>query len=110
MMVALFVNSIKMQESERHLCNAETLAPEPARIAQVKKELVHLFEGMSCFTVGTDDTLRNLRWRLQTFFEVEPAGAILKTVWDRCQVENTVFARMRKMHERKRTGWWDDED
>ena len=63
MMAALFVNSIKMQESERHLCNAETLAPEPARIAQVKKELVPLFEGMSCFTVGTDDTLRNLRWR-----------------------------------------------
>ncbi len=110
MMASLFLNSIKMHESERHLCNAETLAPNPALIAQVKNELIPLFEGLSCFTVGTDDTLRNLHWRLQAFFSVEPAGAILKTVWDRCQVENTVFARMRKMHVRQRTSWWDSED
>ena len=107
MMTTLLANTIKLHESERHLCNAATLAPDPARIAHVQKELVPLFEGMSCFTVGTDDTLRNMRWRLQRFFVVEPTGAILKTVWDRCQIENTVFARMRKMHQRSRTQWWD---
>ena len=110
MMTTLLANTIKLQESDRHLCNATTLAPDPARIARVQNELVPLFEGMSCFTVGTDDTLRNLRWRLQPFFAVEPTGAILKTVWDRCQVENTVFARMRKLHRRDRTRWWDDGD
>ena len=108
MMTTLFANTIKLQESERHLCNAETIETDPVRIAHVQKELVPLFEGMSCFTVGTDDTLRNMRWRLQEFCEVEPTGAILKTVWDRCQIENTVFARMRKLHHRSRTQWWDE--
>ena len=108
MMTTLFMNTIKMHESERHLCDTVACVPDPVRVGYIKKELVPLFEGMSCFTVGTDDTLRNLRWRLEPFFAVEPTGAILKTVWDRCQVENTVFARMRKMHQRKRTSWWDD--
>lgn len=110
MMTTLLANSIKLHESERHLCNADSLAPDPARIAHVQNELVPLFEGMSCFTVGTDDTLRNMRWRLQRFVAVEPTGAILKTVWDRCQVENTVFARMRKMHRRTSTQWWNAGD
>ena len=108
MMTTLLANTIKLQESERHLCNAQALTPDPTRIAQVQKELVPLFEGMSCFTVGTDDTLRNLRWRMQKSFEVVPTGAILKTVWDRFQIESTVFARMRKMHQRSRTQWWDE--
>ena len=109
MMTSLLANTIKLYESERYLCNAATLSPEPARIAHVKKELAPLFEGMSCFTVGTDDTLRNVRWRLSRFFTVEPTGAILKTVWDRCQVEDSVFARMRQMHQRSSTQWWDEE-
>ena len=65
-----------------------------------------LFEGMSCFTVGTDDTLRNLYWRLQPFFEIEPAGPILETIWNRFQTNNTTFARLRAMHRRDRTAWW----
>ena len=83
MMPTSFANTIKLQESERHVCNATTLAPDPARIAHVQDELPPLFEGMSCFTVGTDDTLRNMRWRLQVFVAVEPTGAILKTVTPR---------------------------
>ena len=108
MMTTLLANTIKLHESERHLCKVETISVDPARIARVQKELVPLFEGMSCFTVGTDDTLRNMRWRLQKFFEVEPTGAMLKTVWDRCQIESTVFSRMRKLHQRSRTQWWDE--
>ena len=109
MMTSLLANTVKLYESERYLCNAATLSPKPARIAHVKEQLAPLFEGMSCFTVGTDDTLRNVRWRLSKFFTVEPTGAILKTVWDRCQVEDTVFARMRHMHQRSSTQWWDEE-
>ena len=109
LMAALLVNLIKLHETERHLCDPETIVPSPNRIARVRNELVPLFEGMPCLAIGTDDTLCNLWWRLQTVFEVEPTGAILKTVWDRCQVENTAFGRIRKMHERQRTKWWDDE-
>lgn len=109
MMVTLFVNCIKLQESERYICNTAEAKPELKRIQHLKNELVPIFEGMSCFTVGTDDTLRNLKWRLEIYFGVVPTGEILKTVWDRCQKHNTVFSRMRMMHKRKSTQWWDDE-
>ncbi len=108
MMVTLFVNCIKLHESERYICKTEVAKPVPERIQNVKNELVPIFEGMSCFTVGTDDTLRNLKWRLHMYFDVAPTGEILKTVWNRCQKINTVFARMRKMHKRNSTQWWDD--
>ena len=65
-----------------------------------------LFSGLSCFTVGTDDTLRNMRWRLDPLMEKGPVGLILKTVFDRLQVEDTAYARLRALHHRERTGWW----
>ncbi len=110
MMATLLVNTIKMQESERYVCDASSLPPDPARITRLGNELVPLFSGMSSFSVGTDDTLRNMYWRLEPFFGAGPGGKILKTVWSRLQVEDTVFARMRKLHRRNRTRWWDDTD
>ncbi len=106
MMTPLLANTVKMQESERFVRNTGHAQPDETRIALLQTELVPLFEGMSVFTVGTDDTLRNMYWRLEPFFAVPPSGAILKTVWDRFQTEDTVFARMRALHRRDRTGWW----
>ncbi len=108
MMASLLGNAIKMQESERYICGLGHLVPDAERITQLQDKLIPLFSGTSCFTVGTDDTLRNLRWRLQPFFEVETTGPILQRVWNLSQIEDTVFARMRKLHRRKRTSWWDD--
>ena len=108
-MVSLLTNLVKMNESERYVCSSTGNAPVPERIEHLQDHLVPLFEGMSCFTVGTDDTLRNMYWRLEPFFQEGPAGAILKTVWDRFQTEDTVFARMRALHHRDRTAWWTDE-
>ncbi len=108
MMAGLLANTVKIYESERYITNAATLAPDPARIEKLQTDLVPLFEGMSVFTVGTDDTLRNMYWRLEPFFAMGPAGLILKTVYDRMQVEDTAFARLRALHRRDRTAWWDE--
>ena len=108
-MVSLLTNLVKMNDSERYVCSSTGNAPVPERIEHLQDHMVPLFEGMSCFTVGTDDTLRNMYWRLEPFFQEGPAGAILKTVWDRFQTEDTVFARMRALHHRDRTAWWTDE-
>ena len=108
MMAGLLANTVKIYESERYITGAATLAPEPARIEKLQADLVPLFEGMSVFTVGTDDTLRNMYWRLEPFFAMAPAGLILKTVYDRMQVEDTAFARLRALHHRDRTAWWDE--
>ena len=63
--VSMLVNTIKMIETERYLMNQGSTRMQPDRVAHVKEALVPLFEGLSAFTVGTDDTLRNMRWRME---------------------------------------------
>ena len=108
MMTSLLVNTVKMHESERFITQARSLPVDPIRISTLQKELVPLFGGMSCFTTGTDDTLRNMVWRLQPLMKIEPTGLILQEIWKRFQIEDTVFNRMRGLHHREKTRWWED--
>lgn len=108
MMASVLVNTVKMQESERFITHSADQSVDPALVARLREELVPLFEGMSCFTVGTDDTLRNMMWRLHPFMSVEPVGPILDEIWSRFQVEDTVFNRMRLLHRREKTRWWEE--
>lgn len=107
MMTSVLVNSVKMQESERYITHADRTNVDPERVSKLQNDLVPLFEGLSCFTVGTDDTLRNMVWRLQPFMSIDPAGPILREVWSRLQLEDTTFSRMRRLHQRESTQWWD---
>lgn len=105
-LVSLLVNIVKIYETERVLAESDPAPLPPERVAQVQNELVPLFSGLSCFTIGTDDTLRNMRWRLDPLMETGSVGLILKTVFGRLQIEDTAFARLRALHHRERTGWW----
>ncbi|MBB4006279.1 hypothetical protein [Allorhizobium taibaishanense] len=108
MLVSLLVNTVKIYETERMLSVAP--APtDPQKLERLQTELIPLFSGLSCFTIGTDDTLRNMRWRLDTMMTDDPVGLMLKTVFDRLQVEDTAFARLKAQHHRGRTGWWSEE-
>ncbi|MCM2291261.1 hypothetical protein NAC44_02820 [Allorhizobium sp. BGMRC 0089] len=106
MMVSLLVNTVKIYETERALAQGAPLPLDPDKVEHVQSHLVPLFSGLSCFTIGTDDTLRNMRWRLDPFMESHPVGQIAKTVFDRLQEEDTAFARLKALHHRSRTGWW----
>lgn len=108
MLASMLANLVKIQESERYICDSADCQPDAERITHLQTSLVPLFEGMSCFTVGTDDTLRNMYWRMEPFLQTAPSGVILQTVWDRFQKEDTVFSRLRALHTRDRTGWWRD--
>lgn len=105
-LVSLLVNTVKIYETERVLADGDPAPLLPERVAQVQNELIPLFSGLSCFTIGTDDTLRNMRWRLDPLMEKGAVGLILKTVFNRLQIEDTAFARLRALHHRERTGWW----
>lgn len=109
MMASLLANTVKIAESDRYIHAAEACELQSDRIERLQTELVPLFEGTSVFTVGTDDTLRNMYWRLEPFFGIGAAGLIVKAVYDRIQVEDTAFARLRALHRRDRTGWWSDD-
>ncbi len=107
-LISVLVNTVKIYETERVLGEAEPVPLSSAKVGQVQQELVPLFSGLSCFTIGTDDTLRNMRWRLDPLMEKGAVGMILKAVFDRMQVENTAYARLKALHHRERTGWWSD--
>lgn len=103
---SLLANIVKIYETERKLTVCENTDIDPDKAAKLHDELLPLFEGMSCFAIGTDDTLRHLRWRLEKMF-VEPiVGPILKTIFDRMQNEDTAFHRMKLRHKRDKTAWW----
>lgn len=106
-MATLLGNTVKISESDRHIHGAETLAPLPERIERLQAGMVPLFDGLSVFKAGSDDMLRNMYWRLEPCFAAGPAGMIFKTIYDRMQVNDTAFARLRALHHRDRTGWWE---
>ena len=106
MLCSMLTILVNMQESERFLVDAANSSVNPQRVSEVQADLVPLFDGMSCFTVGTDDTLRNMRWRLQPFTNTQPTGPILAEIWRRLQIEDTVFNRMRVLHTRDKNRWW----
>lgn len=105
-LVSILVNTVKIYETERVLAKDAPSDLDEQKVADVKDRLIPLFSGLSCFTVGTDDTLRNMRWRLDPLMEEKPVGLILKTVFDRLQIEDTAYARLKARHHRDRTGWW----
>ncbi|MDQ0454555.1 hypothetical protein [Rhizobium paknamense] len=105
-LISTLVNTVKIYETERVLADPAPAPLSSDKVALVQRELVPLFSGLSCFTIGTDDTWRNTRWRLDPLMARGPVGMILKTVFDRLQDEDTAFHRLKELHQRERTGWW----
>jgi len=101
------LNTVKIQESERFIMNIDYAKSDNNKIARLdNEERIPLFDGTSVFKVGTDDTLRNMRWRIDKVSKINIAGAILLEVFLRLQEHNTVFKRLRDKHKRSKTGWW----
>jgi hypothetical protein len=100
------INTIKIQETERFIQHADESTDDENRIRQLQQKRLALFDGTSAFTVGTDDTLRNMRWRIDRIAPTNIAGEILREIFLRLQEYETVYRRFRHRHTRNRTGWW----
>lgn len=104
---ACLLNTVKIQESERYIINAQNCEVDKEKIYQLdNEERVSLFDGTSVFKVGTDDTLRNMRWRIDKMAKINIAGEILLEIFRRLQKYDTVFKRLKDRHKRSKTGWW----
>ncbi len=104
---ACILNTVKIQETERYITNAHNFEDDKEKIAKLdNEERVALFDGTSAFKVGTDDTLRNMRWRIDKAAKINIAGEILLEVFLRLQKNDTVFKRLKDRHIRSKTGWW----
>lgn len=105
--ISCLINTVKMQESERYIVHSENCSDDRERIEKLQREeRVPLFDGISAFAVGTDDTLRNLRWRMDKMSKINLAGEILLELFLRLQQYDTVFKRFKDRHTRHRTRWW----
>jgi hypothetical protein len=101
------LNTVKIQESERFITNAKSSIDDMEKIARLdNEERIPLFDGTSVFKVGTDDTLRNMRWRIDKAAKINIAGEILLEIFLRLQEHDTVFKRFKDRHKRSKTGWW----
>jgi len=101
------LNTVKMQESERFITNAQSSIDDKEKMTRLdNEERISLFDGTSVFKVGTDDTLRNMRWRIDKIAKINTAGAILLEIFLRLQEHDTVFKRFKDRHKRSKTGWW----
>lgn len=104
--IAILVNTVKAYESEHYLRGQDKVAYLPDRMAHVQSNLVPLFDGVSCYTVGTDDTLRNMVWRIQAQTEGSIPGRIFLEIFNRLSHLETAFGRMKAVHTRSKTQWW----
>lgn len=109
MNAVVMINTIKLQESERYLHQAEDLPINPERKHSLQTERLALFDGVSGFAVGTDDTLRNMRWRLDALCKQHPLGALVLEVFERVQRGGNVYARFKALHTREKTSWWEND-
>jgi len=101
------LNTVKIQESERFITNAKRCKDDIEKIDRLdNEERIPLFDGTSTFKIGTDDTLRNTRWRIDRVAKINIAGEILLEIFLRLQEHDTVFKRLRDRHTRSKTGWW----
>jgi len=108
MNAVMLVNTIKLQESERFLIKAADCSVDTTRYQSLQNERLALFDGVAGFTIGTDDTLRNMRWRLDKLCNTHPLGGIVLDIFERIQQpeSNTVYSRFRDLHTRDKTAWW----
>lgn len=107
MNAVVLINTIKMQETEKLLCD-QNFKENASMKHKLMSERVNLFDGISAFAVGTDDTLRNMRWRLEELSKQHELGQIVIEVFKRLNInENSnVYMRFKQRHIRPKTSWW----
>tara|TARA_B110000008_G_scaffold142833_1_gene144510 strand:+ start:1470 stop:2204 length:735 start_codon:yes stop_codon:yes gene_type:complete len=99
-------NTVKIYETERFLEENETSKSNPERLKLLQSSRVPLIDGMSGFCIGTDDTLRNMFFRMNTSCQGTYVGKLVQEVFRRLQSENTGYSRLKNKHTRPRTSWW----
>jgi hypothetical protein len=100
------VNTCKLYETERFASETNDVHYNSKRIEELQKKRIPLFDGTSAFTIGTDDTLRNMRWRFESLPKIMPTSLILKEIFDRLNQHETAYKRIKDKHIRKNTIWW----
>lgn len=108
MNVPTLINTLKVYETQRYLYSIAPNSPLcPQRTEALYQKHLSLYDGLTLFRIGTDDTLKNMRQRYQKLQQQDPfAGQILLTIFDRLQYTDSAFATMQHLHTDDKSAWW----
>lgn len=108
MNASTLVNTLKVYESQQFLYDDGT--PRLINPKQKQKFIEGdqtLYDGLTYFRMGNDDTLHNMRRRYKQFGQLDPlAGRILLNVFDRLQYLDSAFALAKSLHGDSSI-WWE---
>lgn len=121
MNVITMVNTLKIYETQQYL--QTPLAPSTValentvslnsliddKVDSLYETHLSLYDGLTYFHIGTDDTLKNMRHRYQQFHEKDKlATTMLLFAFDRLQNTKSAFATMKALHKDDKSKWWLD--
>ena len=108
MNVPTLVNTLKVYETQRYLHALSPASPLCAeRTDALYQKHLSLYDGLTLFRIGTDDTLKNMRQRYQHLQQKDPlAGRMLLAVFNRLQQTDSAFATMQNLHKDDKSAWW----
>lgn len=107
----VLVNTVKLYETEYHLFDVNNKGIEnynSSRLKEVGEKCFDLLDELPSFRIGVDDTLRNMRWRLEAISKPHPIiHQLLFEIFNRINTHDSVYKRFRDCHKKPRTAWWD---
>jgi len=106
--VSTLINTLKIYETEKFLRGFEAIDDiNEKNVEALYLKHLALYQGLTYFRIGTDDTLRNMRARYEAFKDLDQlATSILLFVFEQIQNSQTAFSLMKSLHKDEKSKWW----
>jgi len=112
MNVVTLMNTLRAYETKYFLQLPSNAKPMPLiddKIDMLYRGDLPLYDGLTYFRVGGDDSLRNMRKRYEKFYKTDKlATTILLSVFDKLQNNDSAFSTLRSLHKVDWSKWWLD--
>ncbi len=112
MNVTTLINTLRVYETQQFLQfnpNSESLSLITTKVDALYGSDLPLYQGLTYFRIGTDDTLKHMRSRYESFYNTDKlATTMLLSVFDKLQANKSAFSTLRALHKDDSSIWWLD--
>ena len=112
MNVTTLINTLRVYETQQFLQlnpNSESLSLTTTKVDALYYSDLPLYQGLTYFRIGTDDTLKHMRSRYESFYNTDKlATTMLLSVFDKLQANKSAFSTLRALHKDDSSIWWSD--
>lgn len=104
--IITLINTLKVYETQLDLLT-DNRTPSPNKIQSHRQSHLPLYDDLRYFRPFTDDTLKHMRQRYQSFAHYDAfATNLLLAVFDRLQSLPTAFSTLKQLHTNEASKWW----